>query len=79
MTESRKRKIIADKSDGDRVRVSISRKINLAKYDMLEMGISSTVSVEPGETVKDAIQRIAKIVRAEHADILEVVREDAEI
>ena len=70
--------VVVRKED-DRVYVNISRKVNLAKYEMLEVGVGSTVSVHPGETLSDAIKRVAAVVRAEHADIFEVVREDADV
>lgn len=65
--------------EGDRVWVSISRKIQLAKFDMLEVGIGSSVTILPGETEAEALRRIGDVVRAEHADLMEVVREDSDV
>jgi hypothetical protein len=55
----------------------VSRKVNLVKYDMLEVGCGATVSLLPGETLRDAIKRAAEDVKAEHDDLLEVLRVQA--
>lgn len=65
--------------DGDRVWVSISRKVRLEKFDMLEVGIGSSVSILPDETESEALRRIGAVVRVEHADLMEVVREDSDV
>lgn len=61
----------------DRVNVQVSRKVNLGKYDMLEVGCGATVTVLPGETLAEAIRRVAADVKAEHADLLAALREEA--
>lgn len=66
-------------TDGDRVWVQVTRKVNLGKYEILEVGCGSSVSLEPGETVSAGLKRVGAVVRAEFAELLEVVREDAEI
>lgn len=61
----------------DRVNVQVSRKVNLGKYDMLEVSCGATVSVRPGETVAEALKRVEADVRLEHAELLEALREDS--
>jgi len=64
---------------GDRVWAQVSRKVRLAKYESLEVGCGSTVSVNEGETLSDALKRVGAVVREEFAELLEVLREDAEV
>jgi len=63
--------------DGDKVWVQISRKVRLGQYEMLELGCGATVSALPGETVAEALKRVEADVRREHAELMEVMREDA--
>lgn len=83
MTKRLKREVPPDRPavnagrDGDRVWVTVSRKVQLAKFDMLEVGLGSSISILPGESESEALRRVGKIVRAEHADLMEVVREDS--
>ena len=68
-----------DPSEVDRTWVAIERTVNLAPYESLKVAVGATVSLEPGESVTDAIRRVAKDVRQEHADMLEVVREEQKV
>lgn len=66
-------------TEGDRVWVNISRKVSLGKFDMLEVGVGSAASLLPGETAAEAIKRIASTVREEHAELLELARDDSSV
>jgi hypothetical protein len=63
--------------EDDRAWVQISRKVNLGRYDMLEVGCGATVTVDPGETLAEALKRVEADVRREHAELLEALREDS--
>jgi hypothetical protein len=51
--------------------------VNLGRYDMLEVGCGATVTVNPGETLAEALKRVEADVRREHAELLEALREDS--
>jgi len=67
------------KREDDRVWVQVSRKVNLGKYDMLEVGCGATVSVLHGETLSDALKRVAEEVKREQAELMEVLREESNV
>ena len=63
----------------DRVWISIDRRVYLGKQESLNVSCGASVSLIPGEKVAAAMKRIGLTVRAEHAELLEVVREEQTI
>ena len=63
----------------DRVWISIDRRVYLGKQESLNVSCGASVSLIPGEKVSEAMKRIGLTVREEHAELLEVVREEQTI
>jgi hypothetical protein len=54
----------------DRVWVTITRKVNLGNYEMMDLQFGASVSVLPEETLTKAFARVSVDVRKEHASFL---------
>lgn len=62
------------KRDSDRVWLGIGRKYRVAEYESLTVDLGVSTTVEPGETPKDAMQRVFVQLKEEFVDVVEVLR-----
>jgi hypothetical protein len=63
-------------SPEDRVWTSITRKVNLGNYNMLEFQCGTTSSLLPEETVQEALSRIIGEVKEEYNRQLELLKSE---
>lgn len=62
-------------ADPDRVWLNVERKYRVAQYESMTISLGASTTVEAGETPRAALRRTFDELRAEFADVVEVMRE----
>ncbi len=66
-------------SDGPRVWASIDQRVRTGKIESVNLSMGASRSVGSGETIEEAIASVARMVRAEEKELLDIIREEENI
>lgn len=69
-------KLDLEGKEPDRAWLSMERKFKVVDYESFSISLGATSSCNPGESIGEATNRIWQELKAEYADIIEVMREE---